>query len=151
MNKVLLIGRLTRDPELRFTPGSGAAVATFSLAVDRNYVSQNGQREADFINIVCWRKLAEHVANNLSKGRLVAVAGSIQTRKYQAQDGSNRYVTEIVATEVKFLDWGNKEGGPTQAHRESAPNQDASSNGSGLFEPDTSDGFFPADDTEIPF
>lgn len=151
MNKVLLIGRLTRDPELRFTSGTGNAVATFSLAVDRNYVSQNGQREADFINIVCWRKLAEHVANNLSKGRLVAVSGSIQTRKYQAQDGSNRYVTEIVADEVKFLDWGNKEGTSAPAHRASAPQAEASSSGSGLFEPDDSDGFFPTDDTEIPF
>lgn len=130
VNKVTLIGRLTRDPELKFTPGTGAAVATFSLAVDRNYVSQNGQREADFLNIVCWRKLAEHVANNLTKGRLVAVAGSIQTRKYQAQDGSNRYVTEIVATEVKFLDWGNK---------------------SEINKSDTNEDFLPADDQEIPF
>lgn len=151
MNKVLLIGRLTRDPELRFTSGTGNAVATFSLAVDRNYVSQNGQREADFVNIVCWRKLAEHVANNLSKGRLVAVSGSIQTRKYQAQDGSNRYVTEIVADEVKFLDWGNREGTSAPAHRASAPQAEASPSGSGLFEPDDSDGFFPTDDTEIPF
>ncbi|KMT21779.1 single-stranded DNA-binding protein [Clostridium cylindrosporum] len=152
MNKVFLIGRLTRDPELRFTPGAGNAVATFSLAVDRNYVSQNGQREADFINIVCWRKLAENVANNLSKGRLCAVSGSIQTRKYQAQDGSNRYVTEIVAEEVKFLDWGNKEGGSPQAHRGDSFNREATpQGGSGLFEPDNSDGFFPTDDTEIPF
>lgn len=154
MNKVLLIGRLTRDPELRFTSGTGNAVATFSLAVERNYVSQNtGQREADFINIVCWKKLAENVANNLSKGRLVAVSGSIQSRKYQAQDGSNRYVTEVVADEVKFLDWGNKEGSNASAHRASAPRTENPSGGSGLYEPDTdnSDGFFPADDTEIPF
>ena len=152
MNKVFVIGRLTRDPELRFTSGTGNAVATFSLAVDRNYVSQSGQREADFINIVCWRKLAELVANNLSKGRLVAVSGSIQTRKYQAQDGSNRYVTEIVAEEVKFLDWGNREGNSSaQAHRASGVQQ-TSQGGSGLFEPDNSDdGFFPTDDTEIPF
>lgn len=155
MNRVFLIGRLTRDPELRFTSGTGNAVATFSLAVDRNYVSQStGQREADFINIVCWRKLAEHVANNLSKGRLVAVSGSIQTRKYQAQDGSNRYVTEVVADEVKFLDWGNKEGGTyAPAHRAATPKVETpqSEGSSGLFEPDNSDGFFPADDTEIPF
>ncbi|MEF9935182.1 MAG: single-stranded DNA-binding protein [Clostridium sp.] len=150
MNKVFLIGRLTRDPELRFTAGSGNAVATFSLAVDRNYVSQNGQREADFINIVCWRKLAEHVANNLSKGRLVAVSGSIQTRKYQAQDGSNRYATEINADEVKFLDWGNKEGS-APAHRANSQVSEPAPQGSGLFEPDNSDGFFPTDDSEIPF
>lgn len=152
MNKVFLIGRLTKDPELRFTQGTGNAVAGFSLAVERAYKDAQGNKQADFINIVVWRKLAEHVANNLTKGRLVAVSGSIQTRKYQAQDGSNRYVTEIVADEVKFLDWGNKEGGaPAQAHRASAPQNETSQGGSGLFEPDNSDGFFPTDDTEIPF
>lgn len=105
MNKVILIGRLTRDPELRFTTGSGIAVAYMNLAVNRNYVDQSGQRQTDFINIVCWRKIAENVANNLSKGRLVGISGSIQTRKYQSKDGSNRYITEVVADEVKFLDW----------------------------------------------
>lgn len=105
MNKVILIGRLTKDPELKFTPGSGIAVAHFNLAVDRDYVGQDGKKPVDFIPIVCWRKLAEVVANNLSKGRLVAVSGSIQTRKYQAQDGSNRYVTEVVADAVQFLDY----------------------------------------------
>lgn len=104
MNKAILIGRLTKDPDLSFTT-SGVSVTKFTLAVDRNYVGQDGKREADFINIVCWRKLAESMANNLSKGRLVAVSGSIQTRKYQAKDGSNRYVTEIVAEEVQFLDY----------------------------------------------
>jgi len=105
LNKVVLIGRLTRDPELKFTPGSGVAVASFTIAVDRNFVNQSGQREADFIPIICWRKLAENVANNLGKGRLVAISGRIQTRTYQAQDGGRRYVTEIVADEVQFLDW----------------------------------------------
>lgn len=104
MNKVILIGRLTRDPEIRYTAGTGIAVTTFTLAVDRPYVGQSGQREADFIPVVCWRKLAELVANNLSKGRLIAVSGSIQTRRYQAQDGTNRYATEVIADEVKFLD-----------------------------------------------
>lgn len=113
MNKVILIGRLTRDPELKFTAGSGIAVATFTLAVDRNYTNQSGQRETDFIPIVCWRKLAETVANNLSKGRLVAVSGSIQTRKYTAQDGTNRYITEVLAETVQFLD-RPKDGGSTQ-------------------------------------
>lgn len=105
MNKVVLIGRLTRDPELKFTASSGIAVAYINLAVDRNYVDQSGQRQTDFINIVCWRKIAENVANNLSKGRLVGISGSIQTRKYQSKDGSNRYITEVVADEVKFLDY----------------------------------------------
>ncbi|MCX7951934.1 MAG: single-stranded DNA-binding protein [Clostridiales bacterium] len=113
MNKVILIGRLTKDPELKFIPGSGTAVSNFTLAVDRNYINAEGKKETDFIPVICWRKLAEHVANNLNKGRLVAVSGSIQTRKYQAQDGSTRYVTEVVADEVKFLDWP-KDGGSAQ-------------------------------------
>jgi single-strand DNA-binding protein len=143
MNKVILIGRLTRDPELKFTAGTGIAVATFTLAVDRNYTGQNGQKEADFISVVCWRKLAEHVANNLSKGRLAAVSGSIQTRKYQAQDGSNRYVTEVVADEVKFLDWGNK-GGQGQPFKEEG--------GSSGFGNSGSNDFFPIEgDDDIPF
>ncbi|SKB01039.1 single-strand binding protein [Caloramator quimbayensis] len=104
MNKVVLIGRLTKDPELKFTPSSGIAVSHFNLAVDRNYIGEDGKRPVDFIPIVCWRKLAETAANNLSKGRLVAVSGSIQTRKYTAQDGTNRYITEVVAEMVQFLD-----------------------------------------------
>ncbi|WDU84228.1 single-stranded DNA-binding protein [Caloramator sp. Dgby_cultured_2] len=104
MNKVLLIGRLTADPELRYTAHTGIANCTFTLAVDRPYTNAEGKREADFIPVVCWRKLAENVANNLTKGRLVAISGSIQTRKYQAQDGTNRYMTEVVADEVKFLE-----------------------------------------------
>lgn len=137
MNKVVLIGRLTKDPELRFTAGSGIAMATFTLAVDRNFVNQSGQREADFINIRCWRKLAELVANNLSKGRLVAVSGSIQTGKYTAQDGTTRYTTEVVADEVKFLDRANKEG--------SSPSGPQGNDGS-------DEGFFPVEgDDDIPF
>lgn len=108
MNHVMLIGRLTKDPELKFTPNSGIAVTTFTLAVDRNYTNAEGKKEADFIPVVCWRKLAEHVANNLGKGRLVAVSGSIQTSSYTAQDGTKRYKTEVVAEEVKFLDWAKE-------------------------------------------
>lgn len=104
MNKVILIGRLTRDPELRFTAGSGTAVSTFTLAVDRGFKSKDGQKEADFLNIVVWNKLAEVVANNLTKGRLAAVSGRIQTRSYEGNDGQKRYVTEIVAEDVQFLD-----------------------------------------------
>lgn len=141
MNKAILIGRLTRDPELKFTTGSGIAVATFTLAVDRPYVGQSGQKEADFIPIVCWRKLAENVANNLQKGRLVAVSGAIQTRKYQAQDGSNRYVTEVIADGVQFLDW-SKDGS-------SAARGGDMSQGLGSKESDT--GFMPVEDDDIPF
>ena len=102
MNKVFLIGRLTRDPELRYT-GNNTPVATFSLAVNRNFSNQQGEREADFINIVVWRKQAENVKNYLSQGSQVAIDGRIQTRSYDDKDGQKRYVTEVVAENVEFL------------------------------------------------
>ena len=102
MNKVILIGRLTRDPELRYT-SSNVATATFSVAVDRNFTNQNGEREADFINIVVWRKQAENCKNYLTKGSQVAIEGRIQTRNYDGQDGKKVYVTEVVADNVQFL------------------------------------------------
>ena len=102
MNKVVLIGRLTRDPELRYT-GSNIPVASFSLAVNRTYTNQAGEREADFINIVVWRKQAENVKNYLSQGSQVAVDGRIQTRTYDGEDGKKRYITEVVADNVEFL------------------------------------------------
>ena len=102
MNKVVLIGRLTRDPELRYT-GSNTPVATFSLAVNRNFRNQNGEREADFINIVVWRKQAENCKNFLTQGSQVAVEGRIQTRTYDDQNGQKRYITEVVADNVEFL------------------------------------------------
>lgn len=108
MNKVVLIGRLTKDPELKFTPGSGAAVTTLTLAVDR-YNPKTNQNEADFIPIVIWGKQAENTANYMSKGGQVAISGKIQTRSYDAKDGTKRYITEVVADQfggVKFL--GNK-------------------------------------------
>lgn len=106
MNKAILIGRLTRDPEVRYTQ-SGVAVCTFTLAVDRRFArkdANDGQPTADFIPIVTWRKLAEICGNNLVKGRRISVEGRIQVRSYDAQDGSKRYATEIVADEVEFLD-----------------------------------------------
>ena len=102
MNKVFLIGRLTRDPELRYT-GSNIAVATFSIAVNRNFQNQQGEREADFINIVVWRKQAENVKNYLTQGSQVAIDGRIQTRSYDDNNGQKRYVTEVVADNVEFL------------------------------------------------
>ena len=102
MNKVFLIGRLTKDPELRYT-GSNTAVATFSLAVNRNFSNQQGEREADFINIVVWRKQAENVKNYLTQGSQVAIDGRIQTRSYDDNNGQKRYVTEVVADNVEFL------------------------------------------------
>ena len=108
MNKVVLIGRLTRDPELKFTP-TGTAVATFILAVDRRF-KKEGQQSADFIPVVVWGKTAENTANYMSKGKLMSVAGRIETRSYEVKDGGRRYVTEVVADDVSFLEWGNKIG-----------------------------------------
>ena len=102
MNKVILIGRLTRDPEMRTTP-SGVATTSFSIAVQRNYANAQGDREADFINCVAWRKQAENIAKYCTKGSQVAVDGRIQTRNYDAQDGTKRYVTEGIADNVTFL------------------------------------------------
>ena len=96
MNKVVLIGRLTKDPELRYTPGTGTAVSTVTLAVDR-YNSKTQQREADFIPVVVYGKQAESLANYLRKGSSAAISGRIQTRSYDAKDGTKRYITEVVA------------------------------------------------------
>ena len=103
MNKVCLIGRLTRDPELRYT-GSNRAVASFTLAVNRQFTNQNGEREADFINIVVWGKQAENVKNYINQGSQIAVEGRIQTRSYDDQNGQRRYVTEVVADAVHFIE-----------------------------------------------
>ena len=109
LNRAILIGRLTADPDLRYTP-QGVAVTTFRIAVDRPFANQQGERETDFFPIVTWRRLAETCAHNLNKGRLVAVEGRLQNRSYTAQDGSRRWVTEVVADNVRFLDWP-KDGG----------------------------------------
>lgn len=103
LNRIILIGRLVADPDLRYTP-SGVAVTNFTLAVDRPFTNQQGEREADFIDVVAWRRLAETVANNLSKGRLVAVEGRLQIRSYDAADGTRRKAAEVVADTVRFLD-----------------------------------------------
>lgn len=107
LNKCVLIGRLCADVELRYTQG-GIAVANFTLAVDRGFKSQDGEKQTDFIPIVVWRTQAENCAKYLAKGRLVAVAGRIETGSYEAQDGSRRYTTDVVADEIKFLDWADK-------------------------------------------
>ena len=102
LNRVVLIGRLTKDPELRYTP-NGVAVTSFALAVDRNFKSAQGEKETDFINIVVWRQLAENCANFLAKGKLAAVDGRLQIRSYEGQDGQKRTMAEVVAENVRFL------------------------------------------------
>ena len=103
MNKAILIGRLTKDPELRTTP-TGRNVCQFSIAVNRAYTNANGEREADFINCVVWDKQAENLARYQKKGNQIAVDGRIQTRNYDDKDGKRVYVTEILATNISFLD-----------------------------------------------
>ena len=133
MNKVFLIGRLAADPELRTTQ-SGISVATFRLAVNRRRANQDGTRTADFIGIVVWRALGENCAKYLSKGSQCAVVGSIQTRAYNAQDGSKRYITEVVADDVEFL--ARAKDGAVQTASPSYTD---------------SDGFTQVDDGELPF
>ena len=103
MNKAILIGRLTRDPELRTTP-TGRNVCQFSIAVNRNFTNANGEREADFINCVVWDKQAENLVKYQKKGNQIAVEGRIQTRNYDDKDGKKVYVTEILASNISFLD-----------------------------------------------
>lgn len=128
MNRVVLVGRLTKDPELRYTP-SGVAVATFTLAVNRTFTNQQGEREADFINCVVWRKPAENVANYLKKGSLAGVDGRVQTRNYEGQDGKRVYVTEIVAESVQFLEPRNNSGQHQDNNNNNSYNQAPANNG----------------------
>ncbi len=142
MNKAILIGNLANDPETRTTQ-SGIAQCTFRLAVQRRFANQQGVREADFLTIVCWRQTAELCARYLSKGRKVAVEGSIQVRSYDAQDGSKRYVTEIIADNVEFL--GSRDdaqrSGDYAAPAAPAPHAPAAGGS----------GFTEVDDDELPF
>lgn len=103
INNVVLVGRMTRDAELRYTP-SNQAVATFTLAVNRNFKNQNGEREADFINVVIWRQQAENLANWAKKGALIGITGRIQTRNYENQQGQRVYVTEVIADNFQLLE-----------------------------------------------
>ena len=147
MNKAFLVGNLTRDPELRQTAG-GVSVCTFTVAVNRRFANQQGVREADFIPIVTWRQLADLCGHYLSKGRKVSVVGSIQTRTYDAQDGSKRYATEVVADEVEFLSPAGESGSfghPTEAPQ-TQPQENAHS--ANTFKPDQ---MVEADDDELPF
>lgn len=120
MNKVILIGNLTRDPELTQT-NSGISVARISIAVSRRYANQDGSRETDFFNVTAWRAIAENCAKYLKKGSKIAVVGSIQNRSYEAQDGSKRFTTDIMADEIEFLSTKNEEGGIATPSEPSGP------------------------------
>lgn len=152
MNKVILIGRLTKDPELKFTPGSGTAVTTLTLAVD-NYNSKSGEKSADFIPVVIWGKQAENTAQYMSKGSQIAISGRISVRTYDAKDGTKRYVTEVVADTfngVSFLSKGNGAGNNGGSFNGSGSDYSRSSNdtfGGMNFEEDMT----PVDDGDMPF
>ena len=144
MNKVILIGNLTADPELRKTQ-SDVSVCTFRIAVQRRFTNQQGVREADFINIVTWRQTAELCARYLTKGRKCGVVGMLQTRSYEAQDGTKRHVTEVIADEVEFL--GAPQGDGNKPHAEDPP---ALPEPPPTFTPGAT-GFTQVEDDELPF
>lgn len=120
MNRVILIGRLTRDPELNYTP-NGVARTTFTLAVDRPYTNQQGEREADFIPVVVWRNAAEATAQYTKKGNLVAVEGRLEIRRYQTDYGENRSYTTVVANRVQFLSPKSQNGNNGNNPQENEP------------------------------
>ena len=128
LNNVVLVGRLTKDAELRYTQ-SNVAVATFTLAVNRTFKSENGEREADFINCVMWRKQAENLANWAKKGALIGITGRIQTRTYDNQQGQRVYVTEVVAENFQLME-SRKDGSQQTVdnHDQQAPNFTRNSN-----------------------
>lgn len=119
LNSTCLVGRLTKDAELRYTTNN-QAVATFTLAVNRNFKSQNGEREADFINCVIWRQQAENLANWCKKGALIWITGRIQTRSYENQQGQRVYVTEVVADNFRLLEF-NKQNNQGHSQENSQP------------------------------
>lgn len=148
MNKVNLIGRLTKDPELRYTTTNNTAVCSYTLAVDRRFKAQGGERQADFINIVAWSKTAEFCSNYFKKGQQVAVSGRIQTRTWDDNDGKKHYATEVVAEDVYFAD--SKRDAETSNY--SPSNYSPSKSNTQPQKEDAGDGFFPIDDDdELPF
>ena len=150
MNKVYLIGNLTRDPEMRST-SSGISVCNFSIAVNRRFKNaQTGQQETDFFNIVAWRQLAELCGRYLAKGRKVAVFGSIQTRSYEAQDGSKRTAFDIVADEVEFLSSANAGSAPSSDYHAAVSPAPVQRQQAPSYAPADS-GFTQVDDDELPF
>ncbi|EGP4922035.1 TPA: single-stranded DNA-binding protein [Enterococcus faecium] len=159
INNVVLVGRLTKDPDLRYT-ASGTAVATFTLAVNRNFTNQSGNREADFINCVIWRKSAETLANYARKGTLLGVTGRIQTRSYDNQQGQRVYVTEVVADNFQLLESRSASENRQQSGGFGGNNNSnqtsQSSNGMPDFDRDTSDPFgssstIDISDDDLPF
>lgn len=143
LNHIVLIGRLVRDPELRYT-SNGTPVANFTLAVERNYRNQQGETDVDYIKIVTWRKLAENVAHHLGKGRLVAVEGALQIRKSKGKNDNRTYINpEVIAKNVQFLDW------PSDSNNNNTNNNNSSSRSDS--ESDQPQEDLSDDDFEVPF
>ncbi|SRR6056297_300031 len=156
MNNVVLIGRLVRDPELKFIPSNGRAVANFTLAVDKELpkdvkadFESKGKPTADFIPIVVYGKQAENCANYLKKGIMTSVSGRIATRSYTTQAGDKRYVTEVISNRVEFLEWGGGSSGGSSNSQSNSSSQNNSEDDFASFEED--DIFEPTDDDDIPF
>ena len=143
MNKVILVGNLTRDPEL-ITTANGVSLCRFSLAVQRRFAGQDGEREADFVNIVVWRAQADNCYKYLKKGSKCGVVGSLQTRSYDAQDGTKRYSTDVVAEEVEFLSTK----GSSNIEEISEPSETGSKSSG---KNDVVNKFEPIDDDNLPF
>ena len=137
LNKIIVMGRFTADAELRATQ-SGTAVASFTLAVERDFKGQNNERETDFINCVAWKGTAEFVSKYFNKGSLAVVAGRLQTRRYETQDGQKRTATEIIADNVYFAGGKNETAKNTADNTPIAPSADI-------------DGFIPTEDEDLPF
>lgn len=136
MNKIILVGRLTNEPDLKLLPGGGTAVTTFTLAVDRPFKDKDGNKQTDFINCVAWRKNAETIANYVKKGHRLGVVGSLQTRNYE-KDGVKHYITEVLVESIEFLQ-GKSEG------QQTAPSKNGTPKSEPVYDP-------IEDDSDIPF
>ena len=148
MNKVVLMGRLTRDPEVRYTP-TGRVVCQFTLAIDRTFTNQDGQREADFIPVVVWGKQAERLGNTVTKGQRLLVEGSIQTSSYIAKDGTKRYTTEVIADRSEYIE--KRSDSPTTHPFSSTPSSNSSFNAAPKNQPSCYDSMGEALDPEKEF
>lgn len=151
VNRTILVGRLTKNPELRYT-GEGTAVASFTIAVNRPF-RQNGEQQADFINCVVWRNAAENLATYTSKGSLIGVDGRIQTRSYDGQDSKRVFVTEVVAESVQFLESKNKgsQDENRQSNTNTPNNQQNNSQGAQNSNNSYNGGQVDINDSDLPF
>ena len=146
MNKVILMGRLTKDPELRYTSNNNTPVCTFSIAVDRRFSKPGEEKKADFFNIVAWRSQAEFCSKYFTKGMKVAVVGNLQNRSWDDNEGKKHYITEVIAEDCQFVESRKSEGAPS--YKPSGPAGSAPASGGGQGD----SGFYPMDeDDELPF